>query len=95
MAQPICVMYVPREFSFTAGGRIVEPLDLMKEFNGWGSEGRFEPRAPLGDYRWFCFFKDGITEPELKTFYDKDFTPLQYEELKELITKEWAASNGS
>ena len=84
-------MYVPKDFSFTDGGLIVRPIDLMKEFNGWGSE----PRSPLGDYLWFCFFKEGITEPEFKTFYDKDFTPLQYNELKELVIKEWSALNGS
>jgi hypothetical protein len=80
--QPICIIYFPKDFSFGEGELHVRPLDLMKEFNGWINP---NPKEPLGGYLWFCFFKDNITEPEFKVFHEKDFTKIQYLELKQLI----------
>jgi len=84
-ARPICVMYFPKYFSFQESGEIVKPLNLMKEFNGWGHDGVYNPRDGIGEYLWFAFFKEGITEPELQVFHEKDFTEIQYAELKELV----------
>lgn len=84
--QPICVMYFPRYYSFR-GDRLVDPLHLMKELNGWGDIHR-DAKDPIRGYIWWCFFKENITEPELKVFHPKNFTKVQYEELKQLVLTE-------
>lgn len=81
--KPICVMYFPNNFSLM-GGRMLDPLALMKELNGWRDYDR-DPKDPFGGYVWWCFFKDGITAPELQVFHPKDFTESNYQELKELV----------
>jgi len=85
--KPICVMYFPTDFSFGGGGRLIDPLYLMKELNGWSSD-MPNPRTGMDDYIWWCFFKQNITEPELQVFHPKDFTPIQFEELKTLVLTE-------
>jgi len=80
--QPICVIYFPNDFSFGQGGLLVRPLELTNELNGWNEGAKGES---LGNYLWFCFFKESITEPEFKVFYQKDFTEIQYKELRQLV----------
>jgi hypothetical protein len=82
--KPIVVIYVPDDFSFSEGGMIIKPLDLMKELNGWGDASRRISDSYEG-YCWWCFFKQGITEPEFKVFYPKDFTDADYKSLETLI----------
>ena len=81
-------MYLPPEFSFGKSGYIVDPLELMKEFNGWGREGKYDPNNDIAQYLWFIFRKESITEPELKVFQEKDFTYIEYQELKDLVLDE-------
>ncbi len=89
MVQPICVLYIPEHYSFEKSGRTIDPIEFMTQFNGWPD--RHSPkRDSVGGYVWFCFFKDGITEPVIKTYYSENFTPIQYDELKEMIEKNWA-----
>jgi hypothetical protein len=84
-AKPICVIYLPseNELSISAGGKILYPSDLMNILNGWGDG--YEVDKKLDEYIWFSFWKPDITTPEFKVFYSKDFTEIQYQELKQLV----------
>ncbi len=88
MAKPICVIYLP--FNFELGnGRDNAPSELMKALNGNFGEPKSDSRIEYSDYwkdyYWFSFFKDGIDAPEFKVFHEKDFTDIQYQELKSMI----------
>jgi hypothetical protein len=82
--QPICVIYLPTESYPYETFKSAKPFQLMNEFNGWNNPERI--REPLGGYLWFCFYKDSITEPEFKVFYEKDWDEIGFEELKKLVT---------
>jgi hypothetical protein len=90
MAKPIAIIYFPDNFT-VAGGRQNWIYEYMAYLNGeergdnkiqWG-----ERKDYWKDYYWFCFYDYDITKPEIKVFYEKDFTEIQYNELKELITQ--------
>ena len=84
--KPICVIYFPTEYS-SMGGMISNWIyEYMAFLNGEPMEQyEFGAAERFKDYCWFCFYKDGITEPEFKVFYSKDFTEIQYAELKQLV----------
>lgn len=84
--KPICIIYFPESFSWSKSGIVIAPIDLMKILNGWGPDNN-QSRGDYDGYIWFCFFKEGITEPEFKVFYEKDYTKKQYKDLEELINK--------
>lgn len=74
-AKPICVVYIP----FESG-----PNDTLITWSKCSEiTSDFDNRKP--DYHWF--FIPSLTHEimEFKVFYEKDFTPIKYEELKELI----------
>lgn len=74
-AKPICVVYLPIMHS---GEKMPWKMcnDMTRDF---------EERKP--DYHWF-FIPSDEEKIEFKVFYEKDFTPIKYEELKQLIQKE-------
>jgi hypothetical protein len=83
MAKPICVVYYNPEMN---GNRI-----NRSEINNSLSN-------MMPDYYVFCIpswkSEDGSAEAlELKVYYEKDFTEIQYNELKELIQKHLNESN--
>lgn len=84
--KPIAIIYFPYDFSFGKGCKVISPLDLMQHFNGWQEQSNH--REPIGGYLWFCFFKESLTDPEFKVFHSKDFTEIEYNELKEMVLKE-------
>ena len=74
-AKPIAVVYLP--------------MDLGSGKNTtWGDchvlRDQFEKEKP--DYYWLVLLDPEAIKVEIKVFYEKDFTPIQYEELKSLIT---------
>ena len=85
--KPIVVIYFPNLFE--SGGERNWIYKFMAHLNGKPSnENNVKWVGENGywkDYYWFCFYKEDITEPELKVFYEKDFTPIQFEGLKKLI----------
>lgn len=81
----ICVMYFPKDFSFV-DDRTIEPFKLMKELNRWAEYESMD--NSYGGYIWWCFFKENITEPELQVFHPKDFTEIQYQELRDMVMEE-------
>ena len=83
MAKPICIIYWPENFDSGGSGRRDWIYELMNALNG---EETFRiKRMPFPDYYWFCFYKEGITEPEFQTFYEKDFDEIKFEELKKIV----------
>ncbi len=85
MSKPICVIYLP--YSLDGGnGRMLTPVDLMSALNG-RDDSKHKPDDYWKDYLWFSFYKDDIIAPEFQVFHEKDFTEIQYEELKELLEK--------
>jgi hypothetical protein len=84
--KPICVIYFPTEYS-SMGGMISNWIyEYMAFLNGEPMEQyEFGAAERFKDYCWFCFYKDSINEPEFKVFHEKDFTEIQYQELKQLV----------
>ena len=88
MAKPIVVIYFPDNF-LAVGGERSWIYQYMRYLNGEHSDGAptwGERKDYWDEYYWFCFYKYDIDEPQLQVFYEKDFTEIQYEELKQLIT---------
>ncbi len=85
--KPICLIYLPTDYSFSESGLIVKPIELMRELNMWQDDRRHSvsDEDAYGGYMYWCFKKEGITEPEMQVFHPKDFTEANYEELKELL----------
>lgn len=88
MAKPIVVMYIPHGGAFYRSG-LEAPETLMRVLNGkYGeasdADGILAPDYWL-DYYWFVFYKRDIDEPQLQVFYEKDFTPIKFDELKKFI----------
>lgn len=86
MAKPIVVMYIPNNYQ----GSGWEPDILMRLLNGnFGDVQTDDEKYKLTDYwtdyYWLCFYSWEIEVPELKVFYEKDFTPIKFEELKQFI----------
>jgi hypothetical protein len=85
-AKPICVIYIPESFSIGMRNCSSAANELMTALNGWGDEIDKSLRdKKLDEYIWFSFVKPDISTPEFKVFYEKDFTEIQYQELKQLI----------
>jgi len=85
-ARPICVIYIPDNLSLGRGGISSTANEIMRVLNGWDDEINESLRdKKLDEYIWFSFRKPDITTPEFKVFYSKDFTEIQYQELKKLV----------
>lgn len=90
MPKPIVIIYFPDQFVAGGSGRrwIYE---YMRYLNGEEPNESAKVHWPQSDYwkdyYWFCFYKNDIQEPEFKIFHEKDFTEIQYNELKELINQ--------
>lgn len=86
MPKPICVIYFPHDFP--ANGRKSWIYEYMRYLNGEQTDGsiKWDGRKEYwNEYYWFCFYKEEITEPELQVIHEKDFTEMQFQELKELV----------
>jgi hypothetical protein len=80
MAKPIAILYVPED------GRGIGAFhsDLMRELNGIEND-TYVRTDFWAEYYWLVIYKDDIREPELKVFYEKDFTEIKLNELKEIV----------
>jgi hypothetical protein len=74
MPKPICVVYYDQRVA--ASGKPLSPHKVAESL-----------QDKMEDYHVFAFPKNSEEGElvEMKVFYDKDFTPIQYEELKQLI----------
>lgn len=84
MPKPIVVIYIPRYLVFSHGSSEMTPSDLMNILNG-GDDRKYIRTEYWMEYYWFVFWKDGIDAPEFEVFYEKDFSDIKFNELKELI----------
>lgn len=84
--KPIVIIYLPENFSINSN-ELSAPTELMRILNG--NFGESDPKIKYNDYwkdyLWFCFYDHEVNSPQFKVFYPKDFTEIQYEELKKLI----------
>ena len=83
--KPICVIYFPPEFEFSKGGRIVDTSALTRELNGISENTIPQEDNLFSDYLWFCFTKESATEPEFQVFSEKNFSDMEYSELRGLV----------
>jgi hypothetical protein len=94
--KPICVIYLPPHFSM--GYELDAAMELMIALNnGFGqpSDSTRHYTDYWKDYYWFCFTKYDIEAPEFKVFHCKDFTEIQFQELRDLILADIAAMKGT
>jgi len=77
-------MYIPRDFVVGMGSENASSL-LMEVFNGGFENNKSRFTDYWKEYYWLVFEKEEITEPELHVFYEKDFTDIKFEELKQLV----------
>lgn len=80
-AKPIVVMYLPNHYE----GSGWNANDIMHLLNGFDA-GKSTATDYWSQYYWFVFYNHEVEVPELKVFYEKDFTPIKFEELKAFIT---------
>lgn len=91
MAKPIVVMYIPEHGYFTTPNMNASEaaIKLTRTLNGGFGQPMEDPGITYPDYwkdyYWLVFPKCDIDEPQLQVFYDKDFTPIKFEELKKFI----------
>lgn len=85
--KPICVIYLPDNFDLS-DGRDMASNRLMSILNGWDEKVVMDRRNYWEGYLWFCFPKLNIDAPEFQVFHPKDFTEIQYQELKDMVMKE-------
>jgi len=87
--KPICVIYLPENFPIYGRYNEDAPMELMRALNNnFGDPGDGKRTYPdyWTQYYWFCFTKYGqIEAPEFKVFHPKDFTEIQFNELKDMI----------
>ena len=90
MTKPIAVIYLPENFHLAgATGVEVSSVELMRILNGNFGDNPEKANVTYTDYwnqyYWFCFPKRDIDAPEFKVFYEKDFTEIQFSELKQMV----------
>jgi hypothetical protein len=84
--KPICVIYFPDQFY--EGQHRNWIYEYAAALNGEKTQGKWQLRTDYTQYYWFCFYKEGITEPELRVFYSKDFTDIMFKELRDMVINE-------
>lgn len=84
--KPIVVMYLPPHFVDNGweAGRVMNILNGTQTVEN--ETNNLQPNDFWNQYYWFVFYKDEIDAPELQVFYEKDFTPIKFEELKAFIS---------
>lgn len=88
--KPIVVIYFPDNF-YIGNGENAATL-MMKALNGnFGGNDNLSDKIKYTDYwnqyYWFCFEKRDIESPEFQVFHPKDFTYIQFDEMKKMIAE--------
>lgn len=74
-AKPIAVIYLPSDVR--ADGEKITWKDCAN------TQKKLDEDKP--DYYWFVLLKNDTSDVEFKVFYEKEFTEIQYAELKNII----------
>lgn len=80
MAKPIAVLYLPRNDYYGSNLMISQ---LTAAFNGY--DDKLTMPQGFSDYLWFIFVNTELYTPELEVFHEKDYTEIQYAELKAML----------
>lgn len=78
--KPIAVLYIPEADFFSTD---MPPSTLMAAFNN-NHDKILMPEA-FYDYLWFVFVDRELRTPDLRVFHEKDYTEMQYEELRVML----------
>jgi hypothetical protein len=84
--KPIAIIYFPDQFY--EGQHRNWIYEYAASLNGDNMEGRFKLSTDYTQYLWFCFYKSDIDNPDLIVHHPKDFTPIQFKELKDMVMEE-------
>lgn len=76
MAKPIAVIFIPADLTEPDGIKVTW-ADCTKTTK------KLEKDKP--DYHWFVLLQNDISGVQFHVFYEKDFTEIQYAELKKII----------
>jgi len=85
MIKPIAVIYVPYNVVDSAGD--FNAWEFAIALNGEDNTKYVVNKELYKDYLWFCF-PTYDKDFKIEVFHPKDFTEVQYSELKDLITNE-------
>jgi hypothetical protein len=85
--KPICVIYLPYHFDL-GSGQDMAANRLMTILNGWDDKVADNRKNYWEGYLWFCFPKHDIDAPAFVVYHPKDFTEIQFQELKDMVMKE-------
>lgn len=78
MPKPIAIIRFPDGFPITGDdGEKISFKDCARTTE-W-----LDKNKP--DYHWFVFISPDVTDIKFEVYYEKDFTEIQYEELKKLV----------
>lgn len=93
--KPICVIYFPDQYYATENGNRNWIYEYAGALNGEKIDGRFKLMTDYTQYYWFCFYKQDIDAPELQVFNANDITPIQFQELKDIVMEEIKNQNNN
>jgi hypothetical protein len=79
-AKPICVVYINPDSIFIGSSTLWEQFNQLRE--------AFEEKHP--DYHWLIFPDHSSERVEIKTFYNKDLTEIDYANIVALIEERFA-----
>jgi hypothetical protein len=78
--KPIVVLYIPDADFFSS---TLPPSSLMAAFNGHHNS--IAMPDSFNGYLWFVFINHELVTPDLRVFHEKDYTEIQYEELRGML----------
>lgn len=78
--KPIVVLYIP---SIDYFGQELTPVDLMAAFNG--HHRNITMPDAFNGYLWWVFVDQELRTPNLRVFHEKDYTEMQYDELRSML----------
>jgi len=85
--KPIVVIYLPENFNIgnNSGSAATELMTILNNNYGWEKESKYAVNNYWKDYLWFVFNDYELSIPRFEVFYPKDFTEIQFNELKDLV----------
>jgi len=83
--KPIAVIYFPDQYYEKNNRNWI--YEYAAALNG-EKLGRWNLSTDFSDYHWFCFYKIDIDAPALVVYHPKDFTEIQFQELRDMVIKE-------
>jgi len=86
--KPIAIIYFPDQYYEIENGNRNWIYQYAGALNGEKLENKWKLSTDYTQYYWFCFYKPDIDTVEMQVFHPKDFTEIQFQELKDMVMKE-------